>query len=49
MIRDLFGCLLCWIGWHTPTTVVHPRGINTVSVCRRCGRMIMQDSQGNWF
>lgn len=36
------------LGWHAPR-VVEVRGINAVSDCRRCGRSIMLDSQGNWF
>lgn len=38
------------LGWHTPTTI-YVRGLSTTfeSTCKRCGRLIMQDSQGNWF
>ena len=35
------------LGWHcAPKDQV---GINRKGVCPRCGRKIMQDSQGNWF
>ena len=45
----MIGRLFCWIGWHRPVDHAQARGINLVSTCRRCGRLIMQDSQGGWF
>lgn len=36
--------------WHIPDhNKDHYRGINYCSVCKICGKEIMQDSQGNWF
>lgn len=38
------------LGWHKPTTICVSRLSTTFeSTCKRCGRPIMQDSQGNWF
>lgn len=38
------------LDWHTPTTVYVGRLSTTFeSTCKRCGRKIMQDSQGNWY
>lgn len=38
------------LGWHTPTKIFVPElSITFESICERCGRPIMQDSQGNWF
>lgn len=36
------------LGWHSPTNIEFA-GINLKSTCKRCGRPIMKDSQGNWF
>lgn len=42
--------LMCKIGWHTPgKNSMEVAGINTKSVCYRCNKSIMLDSQGNWF
>jgi hypothetical protein len=49
VIARKIGELLCWIGWHRPIDGVAMAGINLVSVCRRCNRQIMQDSNGGWF
>ena len=38
------------LDWHKPTTIyVKGLSITFESTCKRCGRPIMQDSQGNWF
>ncbi len=39
-----------YFGWHRgdPTTQVQ-RGINSCASCSKCGKAVMQDSQGNWF
>lgn len=38
------------LGWHKPTEIyVKWLSVTFESVCKRCGRPIMQDSQGNWF
>lgn len=39
-----------FLGWHTPDD--SPQwfdGCSEHTVCKHCGRDIMQDSQGNWF
>ena len=36
------------LDWHRPT-IISNDGVNTRSICSRCGRPIMKDSQGNWF
>lgn len=38
------------LGWHRPDA--SPKrfdGLSEHSVCKHCGKDIMQDSQGNWF
>lgn len=37
------------LDWHSPA--IEPRDwfINRISLCKYCHRIIMQDSQGNWF
>ncbi len=35
--------------WHAPDDSMTLAGINLKSVCKYCGKEIMQDSQGNWF
>lgn len=37
------------LGWHLPPE--NPRSDGTVSygICPRCGKSVLQDSQGNWF
>lgn len=37
------------LGWHQPTNELELHGINLCSVCKFCGKKIIQDSQGNWF
>lgn len=38
------------LGWHRPTPgVLGFDGCSVNSLCRLCGKKIMQDSQGNWF
>ena len=46
--RKSFRCE--FLDCHTPTTIC-VRGLSTTfeSTCKRCGRRILQDSQGNWF
>lgn len=36
------------LDWHKPT-IISDDGVNTKSICSRCGSPIMKDSQGNWF
>ena len=46
--RKSFRCE--FLDWHTPTTI-YVKSLSTTfeSICKRCGRPIMEDSQGNWF
>ena len=39
------------LGWHKPdySEYVVFDGCSFSSVCKFCGKSIMQDSQGNWF
>lgn len=38
------------LGWHQPNNSPQwSDGCSTHSVCKYCGKDIMQDSQGNWF
>lgn len=38
------------LGWHMPDDSPEWNdGLSDHSVCRYCGKNIMQDSQGNWF
>ena len=40
----------CRIGWHSPSNDIRGfDGCSAVSICKRCGDKILQDSQGNWF
>ena len=39
----------CTVGWHLEPKEVDAVGINNVGICPRCGKMVIQDSQGNWF
>lgn len=34
------------LGWHVPNGEYFNNGC---SICKHCGKEIMQDSQGNWF
>lgn len=37
--------------WHQPNEKqpIWTDGLSDHSICKHCGREIMQDSQGNWF
>lgn len=35
--------------WHVPEDIRLIYGINVESICKYCGKEIIQDSQGNWF
>ena len=37
------------LGWHKPADKIVYDGCNRGSICRYCGKRIIQDSQGNWF
>lgn len=52
MKRKSFRCEV--LDWHKPTMIrvtisLVGLPIQVESVCKRCGRPIMKDSQGNWF
>ena len=36
------------LDWHRPT-IISEDEVNMKSICSRCGRQIMKDSQGNLF
>lgn len=44
-----------WFGWHngigsTPTFEEEDvLDVNLTSTCSKCGKSVIQDSQGNWF
>jgi hypothetical protein len=39
-----------WFGWHNGSGEVHSfDGCSIHSVCSKCKKSVMQDSQGNWF
>lgn len=42
----IFRCDI--LDWHSPKEIGF-NGVNFCSYCKRCGRRILQDSQGNWF
>jgi hypothetical protein len=38
------------LGWHDGNGSSHRfDGCSLTSVCSRCGKQVLQDSQGNWF
>ena len=37
------------IGWHLEPREIGFDGCSRNGVCPRCGKSVMQDSQGNWF
>jgi len=37
------------LGWHLMPKELSSDGFNVIGKCPRCGKKIMQDSQGNWF
>lgn len=36
-------------GWHYVDDIEGCDGISLTSHCSRCGKAVLQDSQGNWF
>lgn len=38
-----------YLGWHQPNDEAVFSGVSLCSTCKCCGKIIMQDSQGNWF
>lgn len=46
----IFRKFICNIlGWHKPIEKASFDGCSMCSICKYCGKRIMQDSQGNWF
>jgi hypothetical protein len=49
--KDKSFCTM--LGWHKGGNVIWGGGTSTFiqlySTCPRCGKEVMQDSQGNWF
>lgn len=37
------------MGWHLAPTTQGFDGCSVTGVCPRCGKKVLQDSQGNWF
>lgn len=37
------------LAWHKPSDQISNDGCSDCSICKYCGKEIMQDSQGNWF
>jgi len=37
------------IGWHLTPTTQDFDGCSLTGCCPRCGKSVLQDSQGNWF
>lgn len=46
LARKIFCNIL---GWHTPSETRAWDGLTHHSICKRCGKHIALDSQGNWF
>lgn len=38
-----------YLGWHKEPKDIRIEGVNFKGKCPRCGKEVMQDSQGNWF
>lgn len=40
----------CWMGWHDGKGAGEQfDGVSFHSKCSKCGKKVLQDSQGNWF
>ncbi len=37
------------LGWHLQPFRIEKDGCSLIGECPRCGKSVMQDSQGNWF
>jgi len=59
LISAAIMCALCnrylpiWfchhMGWHLAPTNIGFDGCSNEGICPRCGKHVLQDSQGNWF
>lgn len=38
-----------YMGWHLKPDKIGTDGYSLSGVCPRCGKYVLQDSQGNWF
>lgn len=43
-----FQRFLCKMGWHKPVRKIFWKG-QVHADCERCGKELIQDSQGGWF
>lgn len=39
----------CKLGWHKVKRIISFDGCSIHAICMRCGKELMQDSQGGWF
>lgn len=54
IFKKLSKKIFCdFLHWHNGKGSVpkldHPEGVNLHSICSRCDKAVMQDSQGGWF
>ena len=49
IFKTMYSCK--WFGWHNGdgTSQKTFDGCSVHSICSKCGKEVMQDSQGNWF
>lgn len=48
--NPLLGRWACdWFGWHLNPYIQTFDGMNYAGLCPRCKRIVLRDSQGNWF
>lgn len=45
--KDVSFCTM--MGWHKGGAMTRFDGCSVHAVCKRCGKEVMQDGQGNWF
>ena len=49
-VNDLLPIFFCdRLGWHIAPDRQFFDGCSLVGICPRCGKKVLQDSQGNWF
>lgn len=39
----------CKLGWHKIIKIIGFDGCSIHGICKKCGKELMQDSQGGWF
>jgi len=37
------------MGWHSEVEIYGNDGMSCLGKCKKCGKYVMMDSQGNWF